>query len=268
MTSHFDAPSSRSLLVRLAREWSALAERPAVLARAARWELGVPFRSLDDVVIAAGYWSGREARLAAASAEASAQRGDEASAVRDPAGDPVLARLLLAARSDDLAARVVLQRLLPGIVARARVWARRAPGNAEALDELLAVAWSVIRTYPLERRPTHLAANLLRDAEYHAFIRATRRTAVLEPTPPHLLDLPVEVPDRIDPLAELAELVAAAHRSRALTDRDLRLVRLLVRGTSVAAVAAELEVSVRTITNHRDALVHRLRQTARELAAA
>jgi DNA-binding NarL/FixJ family response regulator len=267
MTSHFDAPSSRSLLVRLAREWSALAERPAVLDRAARWELGVPFRSLDDVVTAAGYWSGREARLAA-SAEACAQRGDEACAVRDPAGDLVLARLLLAARSDDLAARVVLQRLLPGIVARARVWARRAPGNAEALDELLAVSWSVIRTYPLERRPTHLAANLLRDAEYHAFIRATRRTAVLEPTPPHLLDLPVEFPDRIDPVAELAELVAAAQRSRSLTDRDLRLVRLLIRGTSVAAVAAELEVSVRTVTNHRDALVHRLRQTARELAAA
>jgi DNA-binding CsgD family transcriptional regulator len=264
MTSHFDAPSSRTLLVRLGGEWRALAERPAVLARAARWELGISFRSLDDVVAAAGYWSGREARLAAASAEASAG----ATGGRDRAGDAVLARLLLAARSDDLAARVVLQRLLPGIVARARHWARRAPGNAEALDELLAASWSVIRTYPLERRPTHLAANLLRDAEYHAFIRATRRTAVLEPTPPHLLDLPVEVVERVDPLDELAELVVAAQRSRALTDRDLRLVRLLVRGTSVAAVAAELEVSVRTVTNHRDALVHRLRQTARELAAA
>jgi DNA-binding NarL/FixJ family response regulator len=36
----------------------------------------------------------------------------------------------------------------------------------------------------------------------------------------------------------------------------------------MAEMAEVMQVSVRTVANHRDALVHRLRQTARELAAA
>lgn len=243
--------TSRSLVARLDREWRVLASRPAVLTRAAAWHLGVPFRSLDDIVEATGYWARRDDRV---SAGRSVVNGEE-----------VLAALLVAARSDDLAARVVLQRLLPGIVAGARRWARRTGGERAALDELVAAAWTVVRTFPVERRPHHLASNLLRDAEYHAFVRSTRRLTVLEPTPTHLLDLPVDTSEPGDSATELAELLAAA---RTLTDRDRALLELIVAGTPMAELAQVMEVSVRTVANHRDAVVHRLRQAARELSAA
>ncbi|MBI4935829.1 MAG: sigma-70 family RNA polymerase sigma factor [Actinobacteria bacterium] len=242
---------SRSLVARLDREWRVLTTRPAVLARAATWHLGVPFTSLDDIVGATGYWARRDDRVAAGQSVAD--------------GDAVLAALLVAARGDDLAARVVLQRLLPGIVAVARRWARRTGGERAALDELVAAAWTVVRTFPVERRTRHVASNLLRDTEYHAFVRSTRRLTVLEPTPTHLLDLPVDTSASMDPADELAELLAAA---RTLTVRDRALVELLVAGTPMAELAQAMEVSVRTVANHRDAVVHRLRQAARELSAA
>jgi DNA-directed RNA polymerase specialized sigma24 family protein len=236
-----------ALLLRLTREWQAIRHRPAVLRRAHGWQVGVDFQSLDELVDAAGF------------------RRDS-SAGRHPAdGDAVLARLLLAARQDDLAARVVLQRILPGLVATARRWARRPEGGPEALDELLAAAWAVIRTFPVERREAQLAARLLRESQYHAFVRPHRRLLVLEPVPGERLDVPVTPLDDTPPAEELAELIAASHT---LSERDRELLALIVDGCSVGEVAAALQVSVRTVTNHRDAMVSRLRQTARALAAA
>lgn len=240
-----------ALLVRLSREWQVLNHRPAVLCRARTWHLDVAFGSLDDLVAAAGW------------RRAGAEQPSPAGLA--PAAEEVLARLVLAARHDDLAARVVLQRILPGVVAAARRWASRPQGGAEALDELLAAAWSVIRTFPVERRGAHLAARLLRDAEYHAFIRPHRRRLVAEAVPTERLDRPVEPIDEVSSSAELAELIAAAHT---LTDRDRALLALIIQGRSVGEVASVLQVSVRTVTNHRDAMVSRLRQTARALAAA
>jgi DNA-binding CsgD family transcriptional regulator len=255
MTTTF--PPHASLLLRLSREWRAICHRPAVVRRAEGWQLGIDFRSLDDIVAAAGWRH-----------PGAADARETGSSVGECGSDEVLARLVLAARHDDLAARVVLQRILPGVVAAARRWARRPEGGPEALDELLAAAWTVIRTYPVERRAAHLAARLLRDAEYHAFVRAHRRLLVAESVPGERLDLPVDHIDPLDdvaPSVELAELVAAAH---ALTDRDRQLLALIVAGHSVGEVAAVLRVSVRTVTNHREAMVSRLRQTARALAAA
>lgn len=240
-----------ALLVRLSREWRAISHRPTVLRRARTWQLGVAFVSLDDIVAAAGW-----RRVGVGSAQP---------AGAEPAADEVLARLVLAARHDDLAARVVLQRILPGVVAVARRWATRPQGGPEALDELLAATWAVIRTFPVERSGAHLAARLLRDAEYQAFVRPHRRLLVVEATPTERLDRPVEPVAEVSSAAELAEIIAAAHM---LTDRDRRLLALIVEGRSVGEVASALQVSVRTVTNHREALVSRLRQTARAMAAA
>ncbi len=239
------------LLVRLHREWQALSFRPAVLRRAAGWGIGVPFSSLDGLVAATGYYATSEAREAALAA------GETDLA----AAETVLARLLVVARTDDLAARVVLQRLLPGLSARARCWqSSRRGGSAEALDELLSTAWLVIRDFPVERRPLHLAANLLRDTEYHAFVKPTRRRWEADSVAPGTLDVPVEVAPEVEPIAELAEVVAAGRRL--LSERDMELVRLLVHGRSTGEVAAAMKVSVRTVSNHRDSVVHRLRQAA------
>lgn len=244
---------NRPLLARLDREWQALNHRPAVLLRARSWALGVAFSSLDEVVLATGFRT-RPAVVGSA----------QAAECQDRVGDAVLAALLRAARTDDVAARVVLQRLLPGLVSRSGRWGeRRKGGSTEPFDELLSVAWTVIREFPVERRPHHLAANLLRDAEAVAFTRTARRAIVMELTPPNTLDLPVEVSNADDPQGELADVLAAAG---SLSDDDMALLELLLQGHSQAEVAAKLSMSVRTVRNHRDAMVHRLRTAA--LAAA
>ena len=238
---------NRSLLARLDREWQALNQRPAVLRRAAGWGLGFEFATLDEVAFATGYRSQTD--------EPGCDRGPSSAVANE-----VLRRLLAAARSDDVAARVVLQRLLPGVVATARRWGgHRRGGSVDAFDEMLSATWLVIREFPAERRSRHLAASVLRAGEYRAFQQANRRLMVHELTAPNLLDLPVESVVTLDVADELAEVVACAS---SLTEHELQLIELLARGCSPAEMAEQLSISVRTVRNHRDAVVHRLREAA------
>jgi DNA-directed RNA polymerase specialized sigma24 family protein len=74
------------------------------------------------------------------------------------APDVVLGGLLAgAARGDRLAARVVLQALLPKVVRMASVDPR-----AE-VDDYVAAMWCSVAAYPVARRPTSVAANLALD---------------------------------------------------------------------------------------------------------
>lgn len=251
-----------SVLVRLTREWEALGARPAVLARARSWDLGVPLHSLGDLLVA----TGMQVSAAARAERHGREPADRAAGER---ANALLCRLVVVARRDDLAARAVLQRLLPGLLAVARRRSRgMGPGDAAVcLEDLVAAAWSVIRTFPVERRRVHVAAQLLRDAEYHVFVRPFRRVLVQQPLTPERLEVvapPTFDAAEADPRAELAELAAAA----VLSDHDRRLLALLIAGRPVPEVARELEVSERTVRYHRDAVVHRLRQAAVALAAA
>src|SRR5439155_24348919 len=76
--------------------------------------------------------------------------------------DRVLAALLRLARSDADAARVLLEALLPGLK-RLAERVILGGGNRDALRQLLlASLWGLLRGgYPLERRPSRIAANLL-----------------------------------------------------------------------------------------------------------
>ena len=249
----------RPLLMRLQDEWQLLHERPSVVHRARGWNLGVPFDNLNQVIAATDYWVSPAAR-AAATGGTSDPKGN------DPNGNDVVTRLLVAGRTDEVAARVVLQRLLPGLISRSRCWGhRRAGGSTEAFDELVSAAWMVIREFPFERRPRHLIANLLRDSEYAAFRRATRRMLVHEFTEPRSLDSTVEYQAEIEPMLELADLIAEA-RSHSLTEHDVLLLTLLANGASSAEAAKQLQVSERTLRYHRQAAVGRLRDAV--LAAA
>ena len=78
--------------------------------------------------------------------------------------DGVLRALLARSRTDPLAARVVLQALLPGLKGLARRIFLDADDVEQLWQLLLASAWEQIRTYPLERRPRRIAANLLLDS--------------------------------------------------------------------------------------------------------
>lgn len=235
-------PHNYELLFRLSREWNDLSVRRDAVATARGWSLVDQVDTLDDVVRATGWYASASERLSVGSSPA--------------AQEAVLTRLVVLARTDDVATRVVLQRLLPGLVAAAKRWQRRHDGDA--LAELVAAAWLVIRTFPVERRPHHLVANLLRDCEYHAFRRDTRRALVQVPVDGLRLDQPCD-PAALDAMEELVEIAAAAPD---LTDLDRRLLGLLLSGRSTEEVAAALDISERTVRNHKLALVHRLRGSA------
>lgn len=246
---------SRFLLTRLEREWRRLATRPDVLRRAAAWDQASPvsfagLRSLDELLALSGL--GRP-QYADADVRAAAEER----------ADAVLLALVLAARDDDLAARVVLQRLVPGLSAVARRRQRRDRSHLDLVDELLGAAWTAIRCYPAERRlPRYVAAQLLRDAEYQAFVRSSRRTMRQEPTEPAAFEQSVDSTlDQPDLRSELLDLVRSARR-RHVSDDDVRLVAVLLDSESLEEAARRLKVSERTLRNHRAAVVHRLRQAA------
>ena len=187
--------------------------------------------------------------------------------------------------TDELAARVVVQRLVPGLVHAARR-RRQQQGMQSAFDELVATTWVLVRTYPLERRPRRGAANLCRDAEYQAFVRPLRLRSGDERPVGSLHD---DVGERTGPARPGARRStgatapgvmrnghpAAADEVRALlveaigSGIDRRALALVVElhlaGRHPRAVAGELHVSERTVRMRRDAVV---RQLARMAAAA
>jgi hypothetical protein len=174
--------------------------------------------------------------------------------------DGVLRALLHESREDDLAARIVLQRLMPGLLATVR---RRARGSSTEglLEELVGAAWITIRCYDPGRRPSCLAAALLCSAEHRAFRAPERRRAADE----RVLD-PSTLSSRSEPCSataceELADLLADA-RLAGIDDADLDLLRRLVEVGSTVRLAAELGVTPRTIRNRRDRVTYRLRKLA------
>jgi DNA-directed RNA polymerase specialized sigma24 family protein len=82
--------------------------------------------------------------------------------------DAILTALLRRARTDLDARRLLLQALLPGLkrIAATIILDQRDRGELRQL--LLAAAWEQICRYPLARRPSHVAANLLLDTRHAA----------------------------------------------------------------------------------------------------
>ena len=187
----------------------------------------------------------------------------------DEGCDERLARLVALARTDDLAARVVLQRLLPGLSRIAQRRSTHFEGRMDALDELVSVAWTVIRSFSVHRLSSNVAARLLGDCEYSAFIRAGRRVAVVVTTEPGDLDSAVEYPAEPSAMVEVISVIAWARHAGQLDDDDLALVRALLTCDSAKGAAEQLGVSTRTVRYHREAMIHRLRRVsvAAELAA-
>ena len=221
--------------VRLAREWERLRFRSTVLRQADRWDIAPhPLRDLDELLVAVGRnsWS------------------------RDC--DLRFRRLVAIARTDDLAARVALERIRPGVLR----CATRSARGPDAFEELLASAWISIRTYNPNRRNSNLAASLLADTTWHAFRRHDRRLAAGEVTvdPASVLQS-IAGPQPADAAVELAELLDDA-RAAGVSYDDLALVELLLTTPRTEDVARELRVTARTVRNRRDRVVLTLRRVA------
>jgi DNA-directed RNA polymerase specialized sigma24 family protein len=216
---------------RLVREWARLRHRPALVRRAEAWQI-VPgsIISLDDIVTAVG---------------GSGDRSAEA--------DRRFRHLVEIARTDDLAARIAIERLRPGLL-HAAVRDRRGP---DGFEELLAAAWIAIRTYNTGRRNTNLVSSLLADAAWHAYRRQDRRLSNTD-QPLGPAEIAAEPPN-VHPAIELAEVLAEA-RSAGVTTEDLALIRLLLAHPSTEDVAAELNVTSRTVRNRRAKATESIRQ--------
>jgi DNA-directed RNA polymerase specialized sigma24 family protein len=169
------------------------------------------------------------------------------------------------AAGDGLAARVVLQRLLPGLVATATRRTRSHPWDRQPLlDDLVAEAWETILRYPIERRPRRVVGNLCRDIEYRCCVAEGRRRSSTSRAPLAAAgEMEVEAHGQLvwhaaDELAvELVELGADR-----LGDDDRRLLGAIVSGERLDTIAAEMSVSERTVRNRRDRLVAELRRRA------
>jgi hypothetical protein len=231
------------LLSRLQRDWDALARRPEAVERARAWFAAGTLLSLDDLLERAGHCD----------------------SVRQEGRDEALAALVAIARYDDLAARVVLQRMLPGLAAVAKRRTRSFSESLSAMEDLLAVAWSVIREFDLSRSSHLLAMRLVSDCEYRVFRASYRRCWTTQAMSHDDLDrLPRRGAD--DPVVALAngtsELddVLSDACGRGLDPEDAELLRALAVTGSTKQLAERWQVTDRTIRNRRAAAVERVRE--------
>jgi hypothetical protein len=180
----------------------------------------------------------------------------------DDVADAALANTVARARTDTAAARIVLRRILPGLVAVAgrRCRISNLPAQ-DVLHEVVATAWIAIRSYPIERRPRRIASNLVRDAEYLMFVRADRLRHIDETD----FDGVGETDSSTVPQSPGAEVIALlADGRRAGVDAEgLNLLgRLALTDVSVGDLATELSCTPRTILNRRKHIEQELRELA------
>lgn len=223
----------------LVGDWEALCRRRSVLLHVNSWGLpGGDIEHLDDVVRRAGY--GRP--------------------IDDSEADHYLWLLTCLAKTDQLAARIVLQRIVPPLISIARRRGRITPGGfAVTFDEVLAAAWIVIKNFPVDRRQRKIASNLTRDVEYQAFVRQARLRRVDAVAVEDDASIPASDSPDPDPADELEELLQGA-ASLGLDPEHLAILRRLAAGGSTDDIGAEHGVTGRTIRMRRRRAVEALRE--------
>jgi hypothetical protein len=236
----------------LQREWDRLKHCPRTLREVNSWGLSErPFFTLDEVLHAAGFFGAK----------------------CDSNADRVLAEIVRRAATDQLAARIALQRVLPPMLAIGR---RRGKlhrmGFDEAFSLVLSYGWEMIRTYPIDRRPTKIAANIVRDIEYLAFVRRERRKPEQErlderrdlivdgfTTDARGIVLRRGETESELPAEELLNELLHEARAKDVSAKSLEVLEAL-RKQSVEQLADRYGVSPRTIREWRSDAVSELRE--------
>lgn len=147
--------------------------------------------------------------------------------------DQVLASLVQLGRCDEEARVAVIVCLLPGLMAAARRYGG-CLGVEEAMGELVAALWERLGTYPIERRPERVAANLLWEA--------TRRLLVAVRAEQRWRDATVAVEnvEVLEPAMDDVDPVADAVAAGAVSDLDGTLIRATRLDGVELATAAQL----------------------------
>lgn len=225
-------------------EWERLRRRPAILRHVNAWDfLPQPINDLDQLLELSGF--GRP--------------------IDDAEGDALLWLLVREAEHDDIAARVVLHRLLPPLMAMARRRGRVVHGGAStAMVDILAQAWFVIRQYPHHRRHHKVAANLVRDIEYHAFVRHHRLRHVDERYVGDDL-LYQLVQDTSSTGTSSWDAVVNDAVAMGVDEQHLKLLQYFIDGSCNDDVAQVLGVSSRTIRNYKRAAIDAIQDAYRSV---
>ena len=175
------------------------------------------------------------------------------------ADDAALLRLVEIAQNDQLAGRIVIQRLLPGLISRAAAY-RSYYDNIDPAEIIVPAAWLALRRYDVRQRRNHVAASLLSDATFFAFRKQLRRLSTSEIVRPPRTFLRTAAPSQHSTsLEELAAVVGDAQAAGVPT-YDIDLIRHHVRANSPGAVARERNVSSRTVRNHRARAISNVRK--------
>jgi hypothetical protein len=247
MTSASGRRRGFSLIEALDREWCELGRRhPGTVSRwADRHDVLTACHSFDDVLTAARLNS-----------------------------DPVLAALLTEVSiGDQLAGRVVMQALLGRMVRMAQ----RDPRGC--IEDYLARLWCVINSYPLQRRPVRITANLSLDT-LKAVLEERRwlgrGEVTLWPSCESLEELlePARLdgsPRYVSPPAavEVREVLEASSQLSLIGDSDAALLRsVYAEGMTGTQVARKFHTSPGTVRIRCSKAVRQLAAHAVELADA
>lgn len=170
--------------------------------------------------------------------------------------DAVLRALLACARAEPLAGRVALEAMLPGLKRLAGRLLVDAREREELWSALMACAWERIRTYPVERRPRKIAANLVLDclSGTLAALSGWRRDPAAKAYPPsRALESVTTCEGDVDGL--LAEAVAAG----ALSEDEAELIAATrIDGASLGELAASQGLRFDTLKHRRHRAERRL----------
>lgn len=210
------------------QEWRTFAASPEAAAALTRWRRAEPaFAGMEHVE------------------DALRCRRDEGRAAA------VLHALARRAATDEVAARVLLQAMLPALV---RLAVKYGDGDPDTAGHVLAIAWERIRTYPSDRC-TGVAGNLLMDV---------RKCLLAERAPivgvPGREELAPSAEDEALPwllLSEIAKVEKAGRIPRGSTEL---MLRTRVEGHSIVDIAARRGVSGSSLHQRRRRAEARLRR--------
>ncbi|AMS04116.1 RNA polymerase sigma factor [Acidipropionibacterium acidipropionici] len=179
--------------------------------------------------------------------------------------DPILAFLIdRTQRGDELAGRTICQAFLGKLITMAAK--ARARGIPDALDDCLASMWLTITDYPLDRRPTKIAANLVMDVHQHTLAHW------MTPTDPHEVPVPPSVAlDTVPPQPPTEDLtapdiIALARQHHWISPAQANLLtEVYVDGMSGAQAAARHSCRPATVRSQCRHGVAKLRARADEI---
>jgi DNA-directed RNA polymerase specialized sigma24 family protein len=218
-----------NLFQQLDEEWARITRSPTAGKRLAEWTESSPvlagFGDLDAVVQIAN------------------RRG------KAHESDLILVALAQRAGTDDLAARTLLQAVMPGMRWLARRYHHVASAAGEDPNSLvIALTYERIRTYPFDRRPGRIAANVLFDTRQ----RLQRTVGRPGPKMVALESLPFEPAGDDGPHNEQCALLDQAVAQRVIVARDADLIALTrLHDYPIAELAAHLGCPAQTLRQRR-----------------